>query len=76
MNTTSAKNSRRFALAWLVANEIRQKDIQEELGHKSINQVHATLHGLRNDRKVLHKLLEMGCPAADLDLPDDMRAAA
>jgi len=76
MSTTSARNSRRFALAWLAANEIRQIDIQKELGHKSMNQVHSTLHGFRNDRKVLRKLLEMGCPAADLDLPDDMRVAA
>jgi hypothetical protein len=76
MSTTLAKNKRRFALAWLVVNEIKQKDIQKELGHKSINQVHATLHGFRNDRNVLRKLLEMGCPASDLDLPDDMRVAA
>ena len=27
MNTTSAKNSRRFALAWLVANEIRHHSL-------------------------------------------------
>lgn len=76
MNTALPKNKRGAALGWLAEHEISQTSIKKQLGHKSINQVNATLHGFRDDRRVLRKMLELGCPADALALPDDMRVAA
>ncbi len=76
MRTPANKNDRREARAWLVLQGIRQIEIMEALGHKSVNQVHSTLHGFRNDRRVLQFLVEKGCPVGYLNLPEDMLKAA
>lgn len=76
MRTKPDKNDRRKVRSWMVLNKIRQTDIMEALGHKSVNQVHSTLHGFRNDRRVLQYLLDKGCPGEYLNLPIDMREAA
>lgn len=70
----TAKKPRLDAQAWMVRNGLRQTDIKVSLGHKSINQVHGTLQGDRNDRRVLQYLLDKGCPPNFLDLPADMAA--
>ncbi len=76
MKISARSTTRVKARAWLLMNEIRQTDIMLALGHKSVNQVHSTLHGFRNDRRVLRYLLDLGCPAKYLNLPADMRKAA
>lgn len=67
---------RRKVRAWMIMQGISQTSIKVALGHKSINQVHATLQGIRNDRRVLQYLLDNGCPAEHLNLPSDMLEAA
>ena len=70
------KWDRRQARAWMVLNGIKGKDIQSALGMKYFTQVSETMNGSRNDRAVLQYLLDLGCPAAYLDLPHDMQKAA
>lgn len=70
----NAKKTRLDAQAWMLKNGLRQTDIKVSLGHKSINQVHGTLQGDRNDRRVLQFLLDNGCPSEYLNLPSDMAA--
>ncbi len=67
------RNRRKRARMWLFEREIRQVDIQRALNFKHKAQVHGTLWGNRNDRKVLRYLLDIGCPPGFLDLPADMR---
>ncbi len=66
-------NRRREARGWMFVNGIRPTDIQRQLNHKYISPTTDTLSGIRNDRKVLRRLLELGCPPEYLKLPDDMR---
>lgn len=57
---------------WLNENNIALKDISTALGiHHGI--VSATIRGTRNTRRVLKWLLDKGCPAAIISLPDDMK---
>ncbi|WP_353115374.1 hypothetical protein [Nitratidesulfovibrio sp.] len=58
-------------LDWLRRNRIRQLVIAEELGVNT-SLVSSTIWGRRNNRRVLRKLLDLGCPARFLNLPDDM----
>jgi hypothetical protein len=76
MRTAMNKNDRRQVRAWMIMEEIRQTDVQVALKQKSINQVHSTLQGFRNDRRVLQYLIDRGCPVEYLNLPVDMRKAA
>lgn len=46
--------------------------IAKELG-KYPQQVQETVRGTRNDREVLAKLRDMGCPEKYLSLPEDMK---
>lgn len=39
----------------------------------SVNLVHVTVTGARNNRKVLTALRELGCPEKVLSLPEDMK---
>jgi hypothetical protein len=64
---------RKKAMSWMVMEDIRNVDIQRALGFKHHVRVSETLRGVRNDRKVLGYLLELGCPAKDLNLPEDMK---
>ncbi len=64
-------------LGWLRSKRISQVAIAEELGvHNSL--VSSTIWGRRNNRRVLRKLLDLGCPERWLSLPNDIdsRAAA
>lgn len=70
------RKNRKEARRWLFDNDIRQVDIQRALEQKYDTQVHSTLHGDRSDRRVLQYLLDIGCPADYLDLPEDMKEMA
>ena len=67
---------RKQAKAWMILHDIRSVDIQDALKMKHHTQVVETLSGKRDDRQVLRYLLEQGCPAEYLDLPDDIKVAA
>lgn len=49
--------------------ELNFKDIQRELQFKSYTAVFDTVHGRKNNRRVLNYLLDLGVPASVLDLP-------
>lgn len=60
---------------WMIRNGIREADIVRTTGVEQ-TYVNKTLHGHRNNRKVLRYLLDQGCPAKYLGLPTDMLDAA
>lgn len=76
MSTPPTIVDRREARAWMVLNSIRQIDLVVALGFRYCVQVNETLQGKRNNRRVLQYLLDNGCPASHLNLPDDMGRAA
>lgn len=57
--------------AWMVLNGISQADIGRELGIPRQN-VCAFIKGNRESRKVLNYLIEKGCPAKYLAIPDEI----
>ena len=57
---------------WMVRNGIRPEDIRRELGYRDSKVVRATLYGEESNRKVLRWLLDKGCPAEMLALPEQM----
>lgn len=60
---------------WMKRHRLPVKQVAEELDvHQSL--VSHTIHGRRNSRIVLAKLVEHGCPPTLLSLPEDMRRAA
>ncbi len=61
---------------WMQRSRVRQVDIQRALGFVAPKTVWATIEGRENNRRVLRWLLERGCPAILLDLPEDMQVAA
>lgn len=61
---------------WMQRRRLRQVDIQRGLGYTDPKTVWATIEGRENNRRVLSWLLERGCPAIFLDLPEDMQVAA
>ena len=67
------KKNRRQAMAWLVQQGISQVAIQRELKQKQATQVNETLQGRRNDRRVLQRLIDLGCPREYLNLPETMK---
>lgn len=60
---------------WMIRRRINQYDIERHTGVGQSN-VSRTISGERNCRAVLEYLIEKGCPAKHLDLPEDMRTAA
>lgn len=66
------RKDRRRARAWLVEMGIRQVSIQRDLQHKQFTQVNETLQGVRDNRRVLQRLIELGCPREFLALPKEM----
>ena len=57
--------------AWMVLNQLTAKELAARIGIAPVN-VCLTINKKGNNRKVLRKLLELGCPAEYLDLPADM----
>jgi len=70
------KKDRSKARGWLAERSISLVNIQRAIGHRQLTQTSETVNGWRNSRAVLSYLLDLGCPAEYLDLPDDMREAA
>lgn len=64
---------RKKARIWMLNRDIKQVDIQRDLGLKSHVMVTETLSGARSSRRVLQWFIDNGCPAADLNLPEDMQ---
>jgi hypothetical protein len=57
---------------WLGERQIRLKVLAKELDvHPTV--ISQTIRGIMNNRKVLTKLQELGCPVDMLSLPKDMR---
>jgi len=75
MERVSKRTIRLQAKAWMVMEQMRIVDIQRALGHKQHVQAVETLTGVRDHRQVLRYLLEKGCPAKYLALPNDMKEA-
>lgn len=63
-------NIRRF----LDDRNMNMADVQRAIGAKQHSLVRETITGLRNHRKTLAYLMELGCPEKWLDLPEDMRS--
>lgn len=57
---------------WMIRNDLREIDIIGATGQEQ-TYVNKTLRGLKNNRVVLQYLLNRGCPAKYLALPDNMR---
>ena len=49
---------------WMVANDVRPKDLKESLGYTQYGPVSQTINGKRRYRKVVAELIRRGCPAA------------
>ncbi|HCR14005.1 MAG TPA: XRE family transcriptional regulator [Solidesulfovibrio sp.] len=58
---------------WMSENNLKMVDIEREI-QISHSLVSDTIHGKRNNRRVLQALLDAGCPAKMLDLPADMKS--
>ncbi len=58
---------------WMSENNLKVADIAREIqiAHSLVSD---TIHGKRNNRRVLQALLDAGCPARMLDLPADMKS--
>lgn len=58
--------------AWMVERRISVSALAREAGiTQSI--MSETIHGKRNNRRALHKLVAVGCPVRLLALPEDMK---
>ncbi len=55
----------------MLRKRLRECDIVRETGEEQ-SYVNKTLRGIRHNRKVLQYLLNKGCPAKYLALPEDM----
>jgi len=60
---------------WLEEKNIRVPQLALDVGIHQ-NNAYQTLRGLSNNRKILRRLLELGCPPDILSLPEDMKAEA
>lgn len=58
---------------WMDSQGILQMDVARSAGLKSSAVVSRTIRGSANSRRVLKALLEMGCPAVYLGLPEDLK---
>ncbi len=61
---------------WMRRHGLSVTKIQELLEFKNHGVVSNTIAGRKHNRKVLGLLLERGCPAQYLALPEDMKKAA
>lgn len=70
MTKRKERNTREIWV-WMIRTGMRPAKIARELGvGRSL--VTCTIHGRKNNRRVLGYLLEKGCPTEILDLPEDM----
>ena len=59
---------------WMDENMISGAQIARDVGIHPVN-CSLVIRGLRNNRKILKRLLELGCPPDILSLPADMQVA-
>lgn len=79
INVHAGRGAGRFRDPWsirrtLSAQGMNMRDVALKVG-VNYTQVTETVKGIRNDRKVLAYLLEIGCSAKALSLPEDMKEA-
>lgn len=76
VNAHAARGAGLFRDPWgirkfLSLRGTNMRQIAKEMG-KHPQQVQETVRGIRNDREVLARLRDMGCPEEYLSLPKDM----
>lgn len=49
---------------WMVANDVRPRDLKESLGHRGYSMVSRTINGQKMYRTVMNELIRRGCPAS------------
>lgn len=49
---------------WMVANDVRPKDIKESLGYTQYAPVSQTINGKKRYQRVVDELIRRGCPAS------------
>lgn len=76
MASGDARQPRRIqeALDRIGKKRISFADVQRAVGIRSYHTVWATMHGKKNNRKVLRHLVSLGVPVDVLDLPEDVLA--
>jgi hypothetical protein len=57
---------------WMDENHISGSQVARDVGIVPVN-CSRTIRGLSNSRKILRRLLELGCPEKFLSLPPDMK---
>lgn len=68
----SGKQRQSFRIyEWLDSNGIGVNSIAMSIGITP-SMVSSTIRGRKNNRRILQKLVEMGCPKDILSLPDDL----
>ena len=60
---------------WMDENYISGSQVARDVGLDPVN-CSRVIRGLSNNRKILRRLLELGCPVDILSLPADMKAEA
>lgn len=58
---------------YLQSKSLNMTDVASAVG-VSVQLVSETLRGIRNNRKVLTHLRDLGCPERFLDLPEDLKS--
>ncbi|MDH5525568.1 MAG: hypothetical protein OEY01_16495 [Desulfobulbaceae bacterium] len=61
---------------WMIRKKITVGSIKAALDFANHGTVSNAIAGRNNNRKVLQYLIDKGCPAKYLDLPEDMKEAA
>lgn len=77
-NVHAGRGAGKYRDPWEIRRFLSLQDtnmlrIAEQLGVK-YPQVQETVKGIRNDRRVLAYLRDMGCPLNALSLPEDLKA--
>lgn len=73
MRVRAGKNRKPWRIReWLEDRGMNLADVGQEIG-VSRQLMSDTVRGVRNNKKALAKLRDMGCPDKYLDLPEDLK---
>lgn len=73
MRRRAGKNRQAWRIReFLQDKDLNMTDVARDLG-VSLSVVSDTVRGIRNSRKVLAYLLNLGCPERILDLPEELK---
>lgn len=73
MRVRAGKNRKPWRIReWLEDKGMNLADVGQEIG-VSRQLMSDTVRGVRNNKKALTKLRDMGCPDKYLDLPEDLK---